>query len=127
MQACQVMLSTKADGAGNEILREGKIEIFPRATNLVYHEDNAVVKISLHGERAEVVREGDYTLSLVLKSGETTKGKIGINGNEGEILTKTYAVEYKIAENYVVAHLKYDLLISGEKQEMELRLLAKIK
>ena len=127
MQTCQVMLSTKADGVGNEIIRDGEIEIFPRAANLVYSEENAIIKLSLYGEQADVLREGDYTLSLFLKSGKTTKGKIGIGGNDGEILTKTHAVEYKIAEDYVVAHLVYDLLIGGEKQEMELRLLAKIK
>ncbi|MBQ8343101.1 MAG: DUF1934 family protein [Clostridia bacterium] len=127
MQACQVMISTKADGTGNEIIREGEMDIFPRSANLVYREENALVKLSLHDAKAEIVREGDYTLSLFLESGKTTKGTIGINGNNGEILTKTHAVEYKIAENYVVTRLAYDLLIGTEKQEMELRLLAKIK
>lgn len=125
MHGCQVMISTKADGKGNEIICEGEIELFLRAANLVYHEENALVRLSIHDDMAEIVREGDYTMQLVLQSGKTTKGKIGINGNHGDVLTKTHSVEYKITEDYVVAHLFYDLLIGTEKQKMELRLLAK--
>ena len=127
MRACNVMLSTKTDGVGNETIRDGEIEIFPRAANLIYRDDNAIVKLSLHGERVEVCREGDYTLSLFLQNGKTTEGEIGIGGNSGKILTKTHAIDYKITEDYVVARLRYDLLIGTERQEMELSLLAKIK
>ena len=127
MQACTVMISTKTDGTGNEIVREGQIELLPRKANLVYREDNAVVRVSLCGNKATVVREGDYRLSLFLEDGKTTKGEIGIGDNVGEILTQTHKIESKITETYVAACLQYDLLISAERQQMELRLLAKIK
>lgn len=127
MHSCQVMISTKADGKGNEIIREGEIELFLRSANLVYREENALVKVSIHDDIAEIVREGDYTMELLLQSGKETKGKIGINGNQGGVLTKTHAVEYKITEDYVVAHLFYDLLFGTGTQKMELRLLAKKK
>ena len=121
------MISTKTDGTGNEIVRDGQMELFPRTANLVYREENATVKVSLSGEKATIVREGDYKLSLFLENGKTTKGEIGIGENVGEIWTQTHRIESKITENYVVACLQYDLLITGERQQMELRLLAKTK
>ena len=127
MRACSVMLSTKVDGVNNETIRDGEIEIFPRAAQIVYREENAQVKLCLKGEQVDVLRQGDYTLSLFLRSGETTTGEIGIGGNSGEILTKTHAIEYKISEDCVVARLAYDLIIGKESQQMELRLLAKVK
>lgn len=125
MRPCTVMISTKADGQNTEIVREGEMELFPRTAQLTYREENALVRVFLQGEKAEVHREGDYTLSLFLERGKTTKGKIGIGGNDGEISTKTHAIEYKIAEDFAVVRLRYDLLIGQELQEMELRLLAK--
>ena len=124
MQDCKVMISTKTDGAGNEICRDGEMEIFPRAANLIYREENALVRVSLHDGKAQVVREGDYTLSLFLENGRTTQGTIGISGNVGEISMQTFAVEYKIAEDFVAAHLCSDLILGAERQKMELRLLA---
>ena len=125
MRACKVMLSTKTDGVDNEIVRDGEFEIFPRAANIIYREDHALVKMSLFGEKSEIVREGDYTLSLSLESGKTTKGSIGIGGSAGDILTETQSIEYKIAEDFVVALLVYDLIIGEERQSTEVRLLAK--
>jgi len=127
MRSCTVMISTKADGQNSEIVREGEMELFPRAAKIVYHEENALVKVSLQGENAEVIRDGDYSLALFLESGKTTAGKIGIGGNSGEISTVTHAIEYKIAEDFAVVRLRYDLLIGAERQKMELRLLAKVK
>lgn len=127
MRVCSVMLSTKVDGVNNETIRDGEIEIFPRAAKIVYREENAQVKLSLQGEQVEILRQGDYTLALCLKNGETTTGEIGIGGNVGEILTKTHAIEYKISEDCVVARLAYELIFGDEKQQMELRLLAKVQ
>ena len=127
MRACSVLLSTKVDGENNETIRDGEIEIFPRSAQIIYREENAQVKLSLQGEQVNVLRQGDYTLALFLKNGETTTGEIGIGGNSGEILTKTHAIEYKISEDCVVARLAYELIIGNESQQMELRLLAKVK
>ena len=127
MQACTVMISTKADGTASEIVREGRVELLPRSAKIVYFEENATVSVSLCGEKATIVREGDYQLSLFLENGKKTKGEIGIAGNSGEIWTQTHSIESKITEDYVVACLQYDLLVSGESQKMELRLLVKRK
>ena len=53
-------------------------------------------------------------------------GEIGIGGAGGEIHTFAHRVAYSVSKDSLLLSLKYDLLISGEKQEMKLRLLARL-
>ena len=124
MQECYVMISTTADGVENEITREGKMELFPRAATIVYREENALVKFSVHGDKATITREGDYTMHLDLEKGKTTLGSLGIGGSVGEVGTHAYEIAYRITEDFFVASLHYDLLIGEERQTMKLRLLS---
>lgn len=127
MRACYVMISTSTDGDGTEIVREGKLDLFPGTANIHYKEENAQVSLSIHDHKAEVIRRGDYTLRLSLEQGKITSGSIGIGENEGNIRVYTYEITYRIAETFVAVSLRYDLLIGEEKQEMILRLLAHLK
>ena len=125
MKKCKVTITTVVEGQENSITRDGEMDLSAEKTQLFYREENAAVHISLHGETAEVERQGDYTLRLHLVRGEITQGELGIGGSSGEIQTLTRAVQYSIREKSLLISLKYDLIISGEKQNMQLRILAR--
>ena len=126
MQACKLTITTTADGVENSITREGEMELSLAKVLLRYREENAFVVLILEGDTAKIEREGDYSLRLTLKEGETLMGEIGIGGAGGEIHTFAHRVAYSVSKDSLLLSLKYDLLISGEKQEMKLRLLARL-
>ena len=127
MRKCNLTITTTTDGVENTITREGEMELSGNTAKVCYHEENAIVCMHLEGETAIVDRRGDYTLQLHLARGEKTKGELGIGGSSGEIQTLTRSVQYSIREASLLASLKYDLIISGEKQTMQLRLLGRYK
>ena len=127
MRKCRLTITTVADGQENTIVRDGEMELSANATQICYREEHAVVSIRLQGESATVERQGDYSLRLQLHTGQTLKGEIGIGGSMGEIKTFTHAVQYSIREKSLMLSLKYDLLITGEVQAMQLRLLGRYK
>ena len=127
MQACRMTITTSADGVENTIVREGKMELSLSEVILCYREENAFIRMRLQGENAEIERQGDYSLYLTLKRGEICKGEIGIGGNGGEIETYAHKINYSISKDSVLLSLHYDLIISGEKQKMKLRLISRLK
>ena len=127
MKACKLTITTTADGVENSVTREGEMELLLTGVQLRYREENAFVVMILKGESAEIQREGDYSLRLFLKRGEVSQGTIGIGGSNGEIQMFTHRVSYSVSKDSLLLSLHYDLLISGEKQEMKLRLLSRFK
>ncbi len=127
MKACRLTITTMADGVENSIVRTGKMRLALSEAELFYREENALVAIKLHDSMAEIVREGDYTLRLFLKEGKQTLGLIGIGGVEGEIQTFARRIAYSASKDALLLSLHYDLVISGERQEMKLRLLSRFE
>lgn len=127
MRPCYLTITTTADGVETELSREGEIELSVNKTVLVYKEEQAVVRFTLQGESAFVERQGDYSMRLWLKRGEKCEGALGLGGAEGLIYTYTHRVAYSIGNNSLLASLRYDLLINDEPQEMNVRLLARLK
>ena len=127
MQTCKMTLTTSVDGVENTITREGEMEISLNETILRYREENAFVLLKLQGESAEIERQGDYSLRLTLQSGKLCEGEIGIGGNAGGIHTYTHKVQYSVSKDALLLSLHYDLIISGEKQVMKLRLISRLK
>lgn len=124
MQPCKISIVTTEQDREIKTVRDGEMQICGLDVVLVYQEEQARVKMLFQGESVEIVRQGDYTLRLLLKKGKTEKGELGIGGSTGEIQTFAHKVMYSIRGNVVMALLHYDLIISGEKQEMRLRLSA---
>lgn len=125
MKRCRLTIVTVVDGQETSITREGEMEFSTALISLRYTEENAVVSMQLQGEVATVERCGDYALRLRLESGRMTSGEIGIGGASGEIETFTHVVQYSATEHSVLVSLKYDLIITGEKQTMQLRLIGR--
>lgn len=125
MQACDISINTTVDGEKSSFSCKGNMELSVCGAQIAYSEPNASVKVALDKETATVIRQGDYTLSLLLKRGEMTIGTLGIGGNEGELQVYAYKIEYSIRENAVMAILHYDLLMGEGRQEMKLRIVAR--
>lgn len=129
MQVCQITIATSVDGAREtSVSYTGTIDTSKLGVySLQYLENQANVCMRIDRESVEIEREGDYSLSLRLKQGVTCSGSIGIGGSSGEVQTKTYLLEWKESKDSILLLLKYDLIISGEKQRMKLRLHGKIR
>lgn len=127
MKPCRLTITTIADGVETSITREGKMKLALSEAELFYQEETARVSIKLRNSTAEIAREGDYTLHLHLQEGAQTVGSIGIGGSEGEIQTFARRIAYSVSNDSLLLSLQYDLLISGERQKMKLRLLSRFE
>lgn len=127
MQACRIIIHTTVDGRETQTIREGKMSFTKLSAILVYREENAEVSVIFENGATKIERRGDYALSLILKSAETTQGSIGLGNSQGEIQTYAYKVAYSIGKDSVLAVLQYDLIIGKERQKMKLRLHGKLQ
>ncbi len=125
LQACSITITTTADGQETKMIRKGQMALSTLSARIIYQEENAQIDMFFQGDEVTVERKGDYTLRLRLKNGERTVGSIGLGAASGEVETYARKVGYSISENSLLALLHYDLIISGEKQEMQLRIHAK--
>ena len=125
MKKCRVMITTVVDGQEHTITREGEMELSVTAVTLVYREERGSTRIHLEGECADIHRIGDYTMGLHLVCEERTEGEIGLGGSSGKIESFTHRIQYSTTEQSLLLFLHYDLLISGERQEMQIRLMSR--
>ena len=125
MKDCTLTITTVANGEESSIIRKGKMRLLPLFVELIYNEDNACVHLKLENGCAYIERQGDYTLSLCLREGEQTDGKIGILASQGDVVVLAHKVNYSIGSNSLLLMLHYDLLFGEEKQEMKLRVYSK--
>ncbi len=124
MQPCKITIVTTEENREIKTVRDGEMRLCGLDAVLIYKETQATVKMVFQGECVEIIRQGDYSMRLRLKRGKLEKGELGIGGSTGEIQTFAHKIAYSVRENGMMALLHYDLIISGEKQEMRLRLSA---
>ena len=125
MKACRVSITTVADGKETKFEYDGKLHAENNAFQVRYFEPQAEVLLSVSEKGAQLQRSGDYSLQLLFRNGELMSGSIGISGSIGNVQTHTRHFAYKCREKSVSLSLKYDLILSGEKQIMEILLFAK--
>ncbi len=125
LQACSITITTTADGQETKIVRQGKMALSALSARVIYQEESALVDMFFQGDQVTIARTGDYTLQLCLKDGETTTGSIGLGDSSGKVETQTHKASYSLGEKSLLALLHYDLMISGERQKMQLRIHAK--
>ena len=125
MRKCKVTITTRVDNQENTISRDGEMELSTASATLIYREENAATRICLAGEQAEIERIGDYTMRLHLLANTLTEGEIGLGGSSGVIQSFTHRIQYSITEQSMLLALQYDLIISGETQKMQIRLMAR--
>ena len=122
---CQVTIVTIADGSKTRFVREGVLLVTPTEVALSYTEENAETTLVLRDGKITMVRKGDYTLSLQFEKGKTLDGSLGLGGNVGGIKVKTDRIGYSVTEKNLTVRLKYQLLMDGEPQKMQVSIDAK--
>ena len=127
MQQCNLTITTETDGKESTIRYEGEMQLASTSAELCYCEENASIRMRLNDEEALIVREGEYTLFLPLKTGEKSIGQLGISGSEGNIEIFTRKILYSINKDSAMLMLHYDLIFGSEKQRMKLRIRARKK
>ncbi len=124
MAICKLTVYTRVDGEENKIVRMGKIEEKEGEILLSYREENASVRLRVFGNRAEILREGDYSLFLPLIQGESTEGALGISGSKGGLPITTRRVEYAKTVADCKIFLDYELWFCEGSQKMQLEIIA---
>ena len=128
MQTCKFTITTAVDGEENTLIKQGSIDFSQEGVVLRYEDEGAKVCIRLQKGKADVLRQGDYSLSLPLEEGKTTDGRLGLGGADGTIAVQTYTVKYAKDGKVFKLALRYDLLFSREeRQRMQLNLRATLK
>ncbi len=127
MAACNVFITTIVDGAETKFRYEGELSIRVQSFEIRYFEPQARVCLFVGNDRAEMKREGDYSLKLFFERDAMLNGTLGIAGSEGSVQTHTHYFAYSVKEKSALLSLKYDLIIGTEKQRMEIRILARQK
>ncbi|MBE7068499.1 MAG: DUF1934 domain-containing protein [Clostridiales bacterium] len=126
MQACQIEITSTVDGKQTVFSQKGYCVLAPLSATLQYTEHNAKVTLELKNGVVNIHRIGEYSLSLLLKKGETCDGTLGISGYEGNVQTKTTKLAYSLSETALLLSLHYELIFGEEKQEMKLRIFTKL-
>lgn len=124
-KSCKLNIITSADGTETSFVKDAKMRVSENDVSILYNDEEAEVSLHFFEGGAEIIRRGDYSLELYLKTGEETDGALGISGARGSIRVFTHRADYRAGENSIVAMLDYVLLMSGEEQKMKLRLAAR--
>jgi uncharacterized beta-barrel protein YwiB (DUF1934 family) len=127
VQKCKFTIWTTADNQTSVFEGEGEMSLAREEVRVCYREKNAFVRLLVQGESAQIFREGDYSLHLDLKRGETRNGALGLGEGQGLIQAFTHKINYSVSKDSLLLLLEYDLLFGEEKQEMKLRLLSRLR
>ena len=126
MQDGFLTIVTTVDGTESRISRKAEMEIAPLSAVLRYQDEAATVSIFVAGDEVRYERYGDYSLALSLKEGAQTQGTISVAGADGELRVITHRLGYNIGKGSLLLKLHYTLDFGEEKQDMRLRINAKI-
>lgn len=127
MQACTLHILSTADGENRQFKADGEFFYSKEKTEIVYFQDGARVLVQIEGNGVLLDRKGDYELSLPLKEGERTIGRIGLGGALGEVEISTKKIFCAIDGDGGEFSAEYALHFSAEIQRMKLRLKIKGK
>ncbi len=122
MKNCSITITTTVDGQQTTVKRQGEMSLTASSAKLAYAEENDQVTLSLYCAHGEIVRKGDYSIKLPLKTGETVQGEIGIGASHGCVEVYTDKISFSTSENSLLAQLHYTLIFGQERQVMRLRI-----
>ena len=125
MTNCTITLYSTIEDNGSVSNFVGTLQAHENGAELCYTDGNAQVNVSATPACVQIVRHGDYTLSLPLKSGQTTTGKIGIAGADGEVQIVCKKAEYSAKNGTFLLLAQYELVFGEERQKTSIRLYAK--
>lgn len=127
MRKCRLSITTVADGKETNFSQNGEIDVLDSSINIRYKDENALVSIIIKEKETQIIRQGAYSLRLLLREGEETLGSLGIQNSEGELKTYTKRISYSQRKDSLLLSMSYLLLFADEPQEMKLNIFAKIQ
>ena len=89
---------TTVDGQASQKTWEAECELGADFARIEYRDEQALVKVFLRGNKAEIERIGDYGLKMSFQEGKVTPVVLEIAGNVGEITAQTYRLGYLLSE-----------------------------
>lgn len=105
-----------------------EMEISPSSVLLRYTESGSLVVLALKNDEITIDRTGDYNFHLRLKEGQNLPASLGVAGASGDLTAYTDFLRYSVKKNSFLLSMKYALLFAnGEKQEMKIRLVARLE
>ena len=122
---CILTLTTSVDGNKSKATRSAELNSSSTNAELRYSEGTGVSVLRFFEDCVEILRDGDYGLRLCLRENETTKGALLLGGASGDIETYTHKIRVQKGNENFFALLEYDLIISGERQQMRVLLQTK--
>ncbi len=125
MRACQVHITTTADGKESRFVCHGTLEVEAREIRLRYEETSGTTEVYFDGNAVTITRQGDYSMHLLLRKGEICMGKLGISNSEGVVQTQTDRIAYSVKNYGVTMTLHYALVFGLERQAMKIKIVAK--
>ena len=128
MKKAKLTIHTQVDGQQETTATfDADMQLSLNSAVLSYVDGEAKVTLLLQNGEVSIRREGDYTLNLHLVEGKELPASLGILGNEGRIRTQTKSIQYSMTRESLLLSIKYAILFSEEeRQEMKLRLIARI-
>ena len=125
MRACQVHITTTADGKESRFVCQGTLGVETREIRLRYTEASGTTELYFDGNAVIITRQGDYSMRLLLRKGEICMGMLGISGSEGVVQTQTDRIAYSVKDCGVTMTLHYALVFGLERQAMKIKIAAK--
>lgn len=123
MKSCSIKIRTETDGEVSHFETKGEIELSEQPV-LNYLDHGSKVTIYLT-DPLRIVRQGDYTLSLILKESERTEGKLGFGASHGSIFVETKNCRIERNHDAYLIYCVYQLDFGTAVQNMKLHLVLK--
>ena len=128
MQVGRLSIVTQVnDEAEKSAIFEADMKLESDSAFLRYYDGGSLVGLWLKNNELTIERRGDYNLFLRLKENEILESSLGFGSSSGRIFAETHALDYSITKTSLLLSVKYALCFDGgEKQEMKIRLIAKV-
>ena len=117
---------TTVDGKETKKTWDATCDFGKDFAHLHYRDEESYVNVWLKDGKVEIVRKGDYGLTMTLEEGVTHPVVLELGGNVGEINVLTYRLGYLLSSKSCMLNMHYALCFSEtERQEITLRIYAK--
>ncbi|MBQ5927357.1 MAG: DUF1934 family protein, partial [Clostridia bacterium] len=95
---CLISIISATEEQETPFQLEGKGEFSCLKTVLVYNDGGADVRIEARNDGVTIERQGDYSMQILLREKQTTKGNLGIMGQRGDLDVYTEKLGFSSTE-----------------------------
>ena len=122
MQECSLHILSSVDGETKQFRQDGEFFVSDEKTEIRYMQEGSSVCILITADGTLIERKGEYELSLLLREGQKTLGKIGLGTSFGNVEISTKKILCQQKDVGVSFSAEYALHFGAELQRMKLRI-----